>query len=187
MASCSLLETLHFCGQTNMLITQPKLASATTAHRLSLPNIARLPQPQAKRSSSRLHSKLFAKLKTQVIRTCFWLAYRLAPSVVYTRQPFVRYPYMNPPSEMLELYHQFFSVEAPGAAVEVGCNQGWTSSFLLEAMAERGIKRNYVCIDTFEGFTPEDVGFEYAERGKPQGMYDECFAVNDPEWLRGSL
>jgi predicted O-methyltransferase YrrM len=94
---------------------------------------------------------------------------------------------MYTPSEMQELAKQLLSIEAPGVAVEVGCNQGWTSLFLLEAMAERGIRRDYICIDTFEGFTKDDVSFEYAERGKPEGMYDECFTVNDPEWLRGSL
>jgi O-methyltransferase len=187
MALCSLLETANFCRQNHMLITHPKLASATAGDRLALPNVKRLPGRLTKSWSTRSHSRLFAKFKTQILRMSYWLAYRLAPSVAYTRQPFVRYPYMYSPSEMLELANQLLSVEVSGVAVEVGCNQGWTSMFLLEAMAERGFKRNYVCIDTFEGFTPDDVGFEYAERGKPHGMYDEYFAVNHPEWLRGSL
>ncbi len=131
--------------------------------------------------------KLNKKLKTQVLRISYWLAYRLAAAVVYTRQPFVRYPYMNPPSELLELTKQLLSVRAPGAAVEVGCNQGWTTCFLVEALMEKGVNREYVCIDTFNGFTEEDVGFEYKMRGKTAGLYDDSFLISDPAWLQASL
>jgi O-methyltransferase len=131
--------------------------------------------------------KLKNKIKTEALRISYWLAYRLASSAVYTRHPFVRYPYMNPPSELLELTKQLLSVKAPGAAVEVGCNQGWTTCFLLEALMEQGVNRDYVCIDTFNGFTPEDVGFEYKVRGKAAGMYDDFFLINDPAWLKASL
>lgn len=94
---------------------------------------------------------------------------------------------MNRPSELLELTKQLLSVEASGAAVEVECNQGWTTCFLVEALMEKGVNREYVCIDTFNGFTPEDVGFEYKMRGKTTGMYDEYFLISDPAWLQASL
>jgi len=131
--------------------------------------------------------KLKTRIKTRALRIFYWLAYRFASPAVYSRQPFVRYPYMNPPSQMLELTKQLLSVHSPGAAVEVGCNQGWTTCFLLEALLERGIQRDYVCIDTFNGFTPEDVSVEYEMRGKQAGLYDDCFLVNDPEWLKASI
>jgi SAM-dependent methyltransferase len=130
---------------------------------------------------------LYNKLKTRVLRLSYWLAYHVAADAVYTRQPFVRYPYMNSPSEIFELTTQLLSVAAAGAVVEVGCNQGWTTCFLAEALMERGVKRDYVCIDTFTGFTPEDVEFEYRVRSKPAGLYDECFLINDPDWLKASL
>ena len=44
-------------------------------------------------------------------------------------------------------------------------------------MIEHGVKRDYVCIDTFTGFTREDVNFEYANRGKTNGMYDDIFII----------
>ncbi len=131
--------------------------------------------------------KLKKRLKTQLLRFSYWLAYRLAAAAVYTRQPFVRYPYMNTPSELLEITRQLLSVQAAGAAVEVGCNQGWTTCFLVEALAERGVKREYVCIDTFTGFTSADVGFEYEMRGKAVGLYDDFFLINDPAWLKASI
>lgn len=127
------------------------------------------------------------RIRTRVIRSCYWLAYWLAPAVVYTRNPFVRYPYMSTPSELVELTKQFLSVRAPGVAVEVGCNQGWTTCFLLEALRERGIRREYVCIDTFNGFSPEDAAFEYKVRGKTLGIYDDLFLISDPVWLKASL
>ncbi len=107
--------------------------------------------------------------------------------LVYSRQPFVRYPYMSSPSEVMELARQLLSVKAPGVVVEVGCNQGWTTCFLVEALRERRIHRDYVCIDTFTGFTPEDVAVECQCRGKAVGSYDEDFAINDKKWLEASI
>jgi O-methyltransferase len=94
---------------------------------------------------------------------------------------------MNPPSELMELTRQLLSVNSAGSVVEVGCHQGWTTCFLVEAMMEQGLKRDYVCIDTFTGFTPEDVEVEYKFRGKAAGTYDDNFVINDPEWLKASV
>jgi O-methyltransferase len=94
---------------------------------------------------------------------------------------------MNSPSELLELTKQLLSVQAPGTAIEVGCNQGWTTCFLVEALIERGVKREYVCIDTFSGFTREDLEFEYEAREKAPGLYDGLFSINDPEWLKAAI
>ncbi len=127
------------------------------------------------------------RLKSLFLNWSYWLAYRFAAPAVYSRQPFVRYPYMYKPSEIMEVTKQLLSVDVSGVAVEVGCNQGWTTCFLLEAMMEHGVKRDYVCIDTFTGFTKEDVNFEYANRGKTNGMYDDIFIINDPLWLDASM
>ena len=50
------------------------------------------------------------RFKTYVLRLSYWLAHYLAAPVVYSRQPFVRYPYMFPPSELMELTRQLLSV-----------------------------------------------------------------------------
>lgn len=94
---------------------------------------------------------------------------------------------MNPPSELMELARQLLSVNAAGSVVEVGCYQGWTTCFLVEVMMEQGVKRDYICIDTFTGFTPEDVAVEYKFRGKAAGIYDDNFVINDPRWLKASV
>jgi O-methyltransferase len=152
-----------------------------------------LPKPDARQYTAPTNEPRNAfvvmkdKIRTHAIRTCYWLAYWLTPAAIYTRHPFVRYPYMNPPSELLELTKQLLSVQAPGAVVEVGCNQGWTTCFLLETLREKGILRQYVCIDTFSGFTAADAAFEYKVRGKAPGIYDESFLLNDPVWLKASL
>src|SRR5665213_2391979 len=67
------------------------------------------------------------KIKTRLLRLSYWIAYYAAAPAVYSRQPFVRYPYMSPPSELMELAKQLLSVKTSGAVVEVGCNQGWTT------------------------------------------------------------
>jgi O-methyltransferase len=138
-----------------------------------------------KKSAGRTSIK--SRLKTHLLRLSYWLAYYLAAPAVYSRQPFVKYPYMNRPSEIMEIAKQLLSVDVPGAAVEVGCHQGWTTCFLIEALAEQGVHRDYVCIDTFTGFTPEDAAVEYESRGKAVGLYDDDFVVNDPQWLKASL
>ncbi len=94
---------------------------------------------------------------------------------------------MHLPSQLMELARQLLSVQVPGAAVEIGCYQGWTTCFLVEALMEQGVKRDYVCIDTFKGFTQEGVNFEYKERDKPAGVYDAFFLISDPQWLKTSL
>ncbi len=127
------------------------------------------------------------RLRTFLLRLTYSLAYNFAAPAVFSRQPFVRYPYMYRPSEIMELTKQLLSVEVPGVAVEVGCNQGWTTCFLVEALAERGVQREYVCIDTFTGFTPSDVAVEYNSRGKAAGTYDGNFVINDRRWLEASM
>jgi O-methyltransferase len=127
------------------------------------------------------------KLKSYLLRLFYGLAHKLAAPAVYSRQPFARYPYMFLPSQIMELTRQLLSVKVPGAAVEVGCNQGWTTCFLVEALLEQGVKRDYVCIDTFTGFTREDVAVEYKHRGKTVGSYENDFLINDPEWLKASV
>jgi O-methyltransferase len=128
-----------------------------------------------------------SRLKAHLLRSFYWLAFHLAAPVVYSRQPFVKYPYMNPPSELMELTRQLLSVNSAGSVVEVGCNQGWTTCFLVEALMEQGLKRDYVCIDTFTGFTPADAEVEYKSRGKAAGTYDDNFLINHPKWLKASL
>ena len=97
-------------------------------------------------------------LKTHYIKALYHLAsLRPFQAAVHSRQPFVRYPYMYLPSQLVALTNLLLSVRAAGAVIEVGCNQGWTSCWLVEALREAGIHRPYHCLDTFTGFCPRAV------------------------------
>lgn len=74
-----------------------------------------------------------------------------------------------------------------GAIVEIGCAHGLTTTFLYEYMVDSGLKKPYVCIDTFSGFTPEDIAVERRERGKAGGGYDLEFKNNRADWFREAL
>jgi hypothetical protein len=54
----------------------------------------------------------------------------------------------------------------PGDVIEIGCASGHTTCFLNRHMQASGIHKDYYCIDTFNGFTREDVAFEVSGRGK---------------------
>ena len=53
-----------------------------------------------------------------------------------------------------------------GAVLEVGCEYGETTLFLNNYLAEVGISKKYVCIDTFKGFTESDLDYEVKIRAK---------------------
>lgn len=66
----------------------------------------------------------------------------------------------------------------PGCIVEVGVARGMTTTFLLKHMELEGDRRNYYCVDTFEGFTKEDIEHEVERRGKKKTDYGG-FSYND--------
>jgi predicted O-methyltransferase YrrM len=53
-------------------------------------------------------------------------------------------------------------------------------------MLGSGFKKDYVCIDTFQGFTADDISAEEA-RGKKHQWYDRVFKDNKIEWFKDSL
>jgi len=73
-----------------------------------------------------------------------------------------------------------------GAVVEIGCAYGLTTTFLHEYMADSGIRKEYVCIDTFSGFTPNDILVERQQRGKLHS-YEWDFKINSVEWFKEAL
>ncbi len=74
----------------------------------------------------------------------------------------------------------------PGAVVEIGCASGRTTVFLNKYLDELNTARRYVCIDTFAGFTEDDVLFETRRRGKASHMLTG-FRINDKEWFDRNL
>src|SRR5262245_51939106 len=72
-----------------------------------------------------------------------------------------------------------------GAVVEIGCAHGLTTTFLYEYLVDSGIRKDYYCIDTFSGFTSEDIDVE-KQRGKDHDYRFE-FKNNNVEWFKDSL
>lgn len=77
--------------------------------------------------------------------------------------------------------------EVEGAIVEIGCAHGLTTTFLYEYMRDSGFRKEYICIDTFAGFTKKDISFEVNERAKKDIIYAELFKDNNPDWFREAL
>lgn len=73
-----------------------------------------------------------------------------------------------------------------GRIVEIGVARGMTTVFLNTHLRQLGDEREYLAIDTFAGFTPEDVDFEVKHRGKSRRAYFG-FAYNDELVFRRNM
>lgn len=85
---------------------------------------------------------------------------------------YYRYQYSFNPSQLcflIECLDRTSAVE--GTIVEIGCAFGHTTVFLDRHLSSRADERDYVCIDTFAGFTDDDVAFEKEARGKRSVSY----------------
>jgi hypothetical protein len=71
-----------------------------------------------------------------------------------------------------------------GAVMEVGTAGGETTLFLNNYLTARGIDKPYFAIDTFDGFTPQDIAVEVNARGKHESDYEgiHAFRVNKQTW-----
>jgi predicted O-methyltransferase YrrM len=58
------------------------------------------------------------------------------------------------------------SVKPAGAILEIGVGGGATSVAINMFMKQKSIQRPFYAVDTFSGFTEEDVDFEIRQRGK---------------------
>ena len=97
------------------------------------------------------------------------------------------YPYMFSPSQLMFIAECFRGARnVTGCCLEVGCAYGATTVFLKKLMAEEGFAKDYVAIDTFSGFVPEQVAFEVEKRQKPPGI-SRIFRRNKREWYETAL
>jgi O-methyltransferase len=71
------------------------------------------------------------------------------------------YLYMFTPTQLGFLCDQVTGTAAvPGSILEVGCAFGATTVFLNRHIDSLGLDVNYYAIDTFRGFTAEDISYE---------------------------
>jgi O-methyltransferase len=125
----------------------------------------------------------------QMARGLLTRTYREMMTRGYLRQLwYPRYQFQYFPRQLRFLTECLDRVaDVDGAIVEIGCAHGLTTTFLYEYMADSGIQKPYVCIDTFCGFTSEDISVERQERGKTSKAYDREFKNNNVEWFKESL
>jgi O-methyltransferase len=98
-----------------------------------------------------------------------------------------RYEYNFTPAQLGFLCESVSGIrDVPGAIVEIGCSAGRTTVFLNAHMDAIGLEKPFVCIDTFSGFTTEDVSLERTERGK-QGADFAGFSINRRWWFDKTL
>lgn len=99
---------------------------------------------------------------------------------------FPRYQYAFSPRQLAALIRLVDEARrVPGDLVEVGCFVGATTVFLNQHLRAEDDVRRYLCIDTFAGFTGDDVAFEEQTRGKHLDQVQrEClFGMNDQRWF----
>lgn len=74
-----------------------------------------------------------------------------------------------------------------GAVIEAGCAFGHTTILLHQYLQDRGIEKEYVCIDTFTGFTPDDIQYEHRARSKTFNYAKSIYARNSVDWFKTAL
>jgi O-methyltransferase len=77
------------------------------------------------------------------------------------------------------------TIKANGAVLEIGVGGGATSVVINTFMRQKSITRPFYAIDTFAGFTKEDVDFEREKRGKPDRYLG--YQTNRKEWYSRTL
>ena len=99
------------------------------------------------------------------------------------RYVFYRYPYNFTPTQLIFLCNCLDKTkELQESILEIGCDTGNTTVFLNKHMDFSGIEKSYICIDTFSGFTNNDINYEVNHRGKDKNKLGG-FRVNNKKWF----
>lgn len=98
-----------------------------------------------------------------------------------------RYRYCLQVSELCAIAEAISATAgSEGRVVEMGVARGMTTVFLNTHLDALKDKRQYLAIDTFSGFTSEDVDFEVTHRGKDRRAYFG-FTYNDETVFRRNM
>jgi O-methyltransferase len=93
-----------------------------------------------------------------------------------------RYRFMFSPSQLCCLCEQITNTtRIPGSILEVGCAFGATTVFLNRHIDTLGIDVSYYAIDTFTGFTADDIAYEHSA-GRHY-RYSSEFRGNSKPWF----
>ena len=103
------------------------------------------------------------------------------------RTTFSLYNYMFDPQQLCFLIDCLQETEnVKGCCIEAGCAWGYTTAFLRKWMDARGIKKDYLALDTFSGFIASDAEHEIKYRSKPERL-NNLFSNNKKTWFDYSL
>ncbi len=101
----------------------------------------------------------------------------------FKRYVFHRYPYNFSPAQLSFLCNCIDNTkQLKGAILEIGCYSGDTTVFLNKHMDFSDVEKEYICIDTFSGFTQDDISYEINKRGKFKNQL-QGFKVNKKKWF----
>jgi O-methyltransferase len=96
---------------------------------------------------------------------------------------FYRYDYMFRPRELALLVSYLSETHGlPGPIFEIGCAAGHTTVYLNKHLDDLRDSRSYFCLDTFAGFTKEDIEVEVG-RGHDSGRYAFLFRAYRQDWF----
>src|SRR6266481_921767 len=105
----------------------------------------------------------------------------------FRRYMFHRYGYNFSPGQLAFLVQCLDETRnVPGNIFEIGCSAGQSACFLSQHLRSLKTGKNYYCIDTFSGFTRDDVAFETGSRGKGGHDYSG-FRLNSLKWFKYTL
>jgi len=95
---------------------------------------------------------------------------------------FRHYEYMFSPAQLGFLSQQVTSTaDVPGSILEIGCAWGATTAYLNRHIDDLGLDVDYYTVDTFGGFTKDDIRSEH-ERGR-RYPYSTAFHGNSKAWF----
>jgi SAM-dependent methyltransferase len=96
---------------------------------------------------------------------------------------FYRYDYMFRPRELSLLVTSLTETSGlSGPILEIGCAAGHTTVYLNKHLDDLKDSRVYVCLDTFAGFTKDDIAVE-VDRGHGSNRYAHLFRAYRKEWF----
>jgi O-methyltransferase len=96
---------------------------------------------------------------------------------------FYRYDYMMRPRELALLVTLLTETNGlEGPIFEIGCAAGNTTVFLNKHLDDLADSRQYVCLDTFAGFTDADIDVE-VQRGHRASQYEYVFRAYRKPWF----
>jgi len=105
----------------------------------------------------------------------------------YRRFVFPRWRYNFSASDLLFMCNCLEDVrDISGSVLEIGCEYGETTLFLNHYMTDRNINLRYFCIDTFDGFTEDDLNYEVEVRNKSRNNL-LGFRNNSKKWFQRTL